>query len=71
MTRDGWHQVVTAFPKAETTVVYRYETGEWCIPDPHYNEASLVGARIEPLYTQGEVDALIERDRQSASGRAE
>ena len=57
--RDGWHQVITAFPKSLTTVAYRYESGGWCIPDPAFNEASLVGARISPLYTQAEVEEIV------------
>lgn len=59
--RDGWHQVITAFPSALTTVAYRYESGGWWIPDPDFNEASLVGARIEPLYTRAEVDEMLDR----------
>lgn len=59
--RDGWHQVITAFPESLTTVAYRYESGGWWIPDPAFNEASLVGARISALYTQAEVDELVEK----------
>ena len=59
--RTGWHEVITAFPKAETTVAYRYESGEWWIPDARYNEASLVGARVSPLCTKGELDEAVER----------
>ena len=67
--RGGWHQVVTAFPRAETTVAFRYESGEWWIPDQRYNEASLVGARIMPLYLESEVDEMITRIRISEEGK--
>ena len=63
--RDGWHQVITVFPAALTTVAYRYESGGWWVPDPRFNEASLVGADVTPLYTQAEVDELIERASKS------
>jgi hypothetical protein len=63
--REGWHQVITAFPSALTTVAYHYENGGWFIPDPDFNEASLVGARITPLYLAAEVARLTEeRDEQ-------
>lgn len=61
IVRDGWHQVITVFPAQLTTVAYRYESGGWWIPDPEFNEASLVGANISPLYTQAEVDELLGR----------
>lgn len=63
--RDGWHQVITVFPKSLSTVAYRYESGGWWLPDLDFNEASLVGAKITPLYTQAEVDEI--RQTQSAS----
>lgn len=59
--REGWHQIITAFPDAETTIAYRSESGQWWFPDPAFNEASPVGAAVTPLYTQAEVDELIER----------
>ena len=59
--RDGWHQVITAIPRSLTTVAYRNDSGGWWIPDPSFNEASLVGARITPLYTQAEVDEMLDR----------
>lgn len=52
--REGWHQVITVFPEARTLAAYRYESGGWWVPDPKFNEASLVGATITPLYTQAE-----------------
>lgn len=66
--RDGWHQVITAIPAQETTVAYRYESGEWWIPDPNYNEASLVGARISPLYTEAEVEEAVARAVRTSDG---
>lgn len=55
--RDGWYQVITVFPESLTTVAYRYESGGWWIPDPMFNEASLVGAHLTPLYTVEEARA--------------
>ena len=51
----GWYQVITAFPDALTTVAYLHESGDWWLPDPGFNEASVVGARISRLYTEEEV----------------
>lgn len=66
--RDGWYQVITAIPAQETTVAYRYESGEWWIPDPNYNEASLVGAQVSPLYSEAEVEEAVERAVRKADG---
>jgi hypothetical protein len=68
--RDGWYSVITAIPAALSTVAYRYESGGWFIPDPSFNEASLVGARITPLYSQGEVDELVAAVERAAAVKA-
>lgn len=72
LEREGWHQVITALPEGLTTVAYRSESGAWFVPDPQFNEASLVGAKITPLYTGPEtvemVDSATRRLRAAAGG---
>lgn len=52
---DGWFKVITVFPPSLSTVAYRYESGSWFLPDPDFNEASLVGAHLERLIPESQI----------------